>query len=97
MVNDYVPGFNTSVMLFDVGARPEIWKHFTPEVAARIDGDQDWVALMAPDAALWPAGWCVPFRLRAAVAPPPETKVVVFSGRPNPHEYPAEWVRTYWR
>jgi hypothetical protein len=97
MDNDYVPGFNTSVMLFEVGARADIWKSFTPETVFRVDGDQDWVALTAPDAELWPAGWCVPYRLRAAQAVPPETKVVVFSGRPNPDEYPAEWIREMWR
>jgi hypothetical protein len=97
MDNDYVPTFNTSVMLFDIGAHTSLWTDFTPEVAAGLGGDQDWVALMVPDAALWPAGWCVPFRLRAAIAPPPEAKIVVFSGRPNPDEYPAEWIRDYWR
>lgn len=97
MDNDYVPGFNTSVMLFEVGARTDIWKKFSPDVAQRIEGDQDWVALMAPDAHLWPAGWCVPYRLRAAQAVPHGSKVVVFSGRPNPDEYPAEWIRQYWR
>lgn len=97
MDNDYVPGFNSSVMLFTVGARAEIWTGFSPETTKHIQGDQDWVALAAPDAELWPDGWCVPFRLRAAIAPPPETKVVVFSGRPNPDEYPAEWVRALWR
>jgi hypothetical protein len=54
------------------------------------------MALTIPDAELWPFGWCVPYRLRAVEAPPSETKVVVFSGRPNPHEYPAEWIRDYW-
>ena len=97
MDNDYVPGFNSSVMLFEVGARAEIWNAFSPAAAARIDGDQDWVALTAPDAELWPNGWCVPYRLRAAIAPPAETKVVVFSGRPNPDEYPATWIRALWR
>ena len=97
MDNDYVPGFNSSVMLFTVGARTEIWTGFSPETTTNIQGDQDWIALMAPDAELWPASWCVPFRLRAAIAPPPETKVVVFSGRPNPDEYPAEWIRALWR
>ena len=96
MDNDYVPGFNSSVMLFEVCAQPDVWRRFSVEETAHIGGDQDWMALMVPDAELWPDGWCVPYRLRAAAQPPPETKVVVFSGRPNPHEYPAEWIRNYW-
>jgi Flp pilus assembly protein TadD len=97
MDNDYVPGFNSSVMLFEAGARPGIFDDFSGRDMARLDGDQDWIALKAPDAELWPHLWCVPYRLRAAVAPPAETKVVVFSGRPNPGDYPAPWVRELWR
>ena len=97
MDNDYVPGFNSSVMLFDVGVRPDILTEFARQETAHIQGDQDWLALMAPDADLWPHGWCVPYRLRAAAALPPDAKVVVFSGRPNPDEYPAPWIRDLWR
>jgi Tfp pilus assembly protein PilF len=96
MDNDYVPGFNSSVMLFEAGARPEIFENFSEAEMARLDGDQDWIALQAPDAELWPHLWCVPYRLRAAVAPPADSKVVAFSGRPNPADYPAEWVRELW-
>lgn len=97
MDNDYVPGFNSSVMLFEAGARPEIFSDFGAAEMARLDGDQDWIALRAPGAELWPHLWCVPFRLRAAKAPSSETKVVVFSGRPNPGDDPAPWIRDYWR
>jgi len=97
MDNDYVPGFNSSVMLFDVGAQPHVWTDFTPQIAESLKGDQDWMALQIPEADLWPDDWCVVYRLRAVEAPPADTKVVVFSGRPNPHEYPAEWIRDYWR
>jgi Flp pilus assembly protein TadD len=97
MDNDYVPGFNSSVMLFEAGARSKIFEDFSEADMERLDGDQDWIALKAPDAELWPHLWCVPYRLRAAIAPPAETKVVAFSGRPNPSDYPAEWVRELWR
>lgn len=96
MDNDYVPGFNSSVMLFDVGAQPHVWSRFADREGKYLDGDQDWMALMIPDAAVWPDDWCVPYRLRAAEAPPHDTKVVIFSGRPNPDEYPAPWIRDYW-
>jgi len=96
MDNDYVPGFNSSVMLFEAGAHPEIFADFNEAEMARLDGDQDWIALKVPGAELWPHLWCVPYRLRAAVAPPNGTKVVVFSGRPNPADYPAPWVRELW-
>lgn len=96
MDNGYVPGFNSSVMLFDVGAQPHVWQQFSVAETERIDGDQDWMALTIPDAELWPDAWCVTYRLRAAEGPPRDTKVVVFSGRPNPDEYPAAWIRDYW-
>ena len=95
--NDYVPGFTSSVMLFEVGARPEIWRTFTPETAQRIAGDQDWIALTAPDAELWPEPWCVMYRLRAAQTLPHDAKLVVFSGRPVPADLPAPWVADYWK
>ena len=96
MDNGYVPGFNTSVFLLKTGSRPDIWANFSPTIADDYDGDQDWVAVMAPDAELWPDMWCVPYRLRAVQKPPAMTKVVVFSGRPNPEDYPSEWIRTSW-
>jgi len=96
MDNDYVPGFNTSVFLLKTGSRPEIRDDFNADVMEKYDGDQDWVATMAPDAELWPPMWCVPFRLRAAQSVPENTKVVAFSGRPNPGDYPANWISDYW-
>ncbi len=96
MDNGYVPGFNSSVMLFDVGAQAYVWQQFSVAETERIEGDQDWMALTIPDAELWPEEWCVTYRLRAAEGPPRDTKVVVFSGRPNPDEYPAPWIRDYW-
>ena len=96
MDNDYMPGFNTSVFLLKTGSRPEIRNSFTQSIANQYQGDQDWVAIMAPDAELWPFIWCVPYRLRAVMAPPPMTKVVVFSGHPNPEDYPSDWVYSYW-
>lgn len=96
MDNDYVPGCNTSVVLFERGSRPEIWNNFSPEISAEFGGDQDWVALNVPDADLWPGGWCVPYRLRAAKIPPSDCRIVCFSGRPNPEDYPAPWIRDYW-
>ena len=97
MDNDYVPGFNTSVFLLKTGSRPDVRANFSQAIADEYDGDQDWVAVTAPDAELWPDMWCVPYRLRAVQRPPAITKVVVFSGRPNPEDYPSEWIRTLWR
>lgn len=97
MDNDYVPGFNSSVFLLKTGSRAELWDRFSAANTDAFDGDQDWVAVHAPDAELWPDGWCVPYRLRAAKAPPATAKVVCFSGRPNPAEYPAPWITDYWK
>jgi len=97
MDNDYVPGFNTSVVLFEAGSYPKIWEDFTPDIAAKTGGDQDWVSLCVPEADLWPDGWCVPYRLRAVQGPPEDAKVVAFCGRPNPSEYPAPWIADLWK
>jgi hypothetical protein len=96
MDNGYVPGFSSAVMSFEVGAHAHIWNDFTPEAARRCDGDQDWLGLQAPYADVWPEGWCVPYRLRAAEGPGTDCKVVVFANRPRPADDPAPWIRDYW-
>ena len=54
--NPYTPSFNSSIMRFKTGARPDIWTDFSEKIAKRLPGDQDWLAIKVPDADLWPEG-----------------------------------------
>ncbi len=95
--NEYSIGFSTTAFLLKLGSRPEIWDEFTPDIAERLRGDQDWAGLMVPDALTWPLDWCVDYRLKAAQTIPNGAKLVCFGDTPNPADYPAPWVREYWR
>ncbi len=95
--NEYSIGFSTTAFLLKVGSRPELWEEFTPDIASRLRGDQDWAGLMAPDAETWPLDWCVDYRLKAAQNIPENAKLVCFGDTPNPADYPAPWVQEYWR
>lgn len=90
--------FNSSVFLLAVGARPEVWNQFDPERdTAAYHGDQDWITRKGKPADLWPAEWCVSYRLAAQVSPPAGAKVVCFHGRPKPHEVGSgSWVKENW-
>ena len=79
MDNDYVPGFNVGV--FIKAAPGRTFSEFSQVIANEYDGDQDWVAVMAPDAELWPNMWCVPYRQGAKY----HNKVVVRGS--NPEDY----------
>ena len=41
--NPYTPSFNSSIMRFKTGARPDIWTDFSEKIAKRLPGDQDWL------------------------------------------------------
>ena len=94
--NPYTPSFNSSIMRFKTGARPDIWTDFSEKIAKRLPGDQDWLAIKVPDADLWPEGWCVLFRLHATQSVPQAARAVCFSWRPNPDDYPAGWIKDFW-
>jgi len=95
--NEYSIGFSTTAFLLKVGSRPELWDQFTPDIAGRLRGDQDWAGLMAPDAETWPLDWCVDYRLKAAQTIPENAKLVCFGDTPNPADYPVPWVQEHWR
>lgn len=69
--------FNSSVMVFDGGTQTQLYTKWTPDVAARLSGDQDHCALQAPDASAMPRSW---FPRLSEVGPPPfgpDVKVIL--------------------
>lgn len=95
-VNCYAPSFSSSIMRFKNGVRPDIWTDFTDADAARLPGDEDWIASKVPDADIFPESWCTIYRLHAVHGVPEGAKVVSFGGKPNPDDYPAPWIKDYW-
>jgi hypothetical protein len=116
---------NSSVYRFEVGAHPEILSEFEAsfeEIKARHRNEQEYLssALMEKNALVyWPDHWCRSFK-RHCLKPlsffiardteiPEDARVIVFHGKPDPHEAiigvsgkwyrrfkPATWISDHW-
>lgn len=49
--------FNSSVMVWDGGTQTDLYTQWTPTVAARLSGDQDWIGERKPAAGAMPREW----------------------------------------
>lgn len=76
--------FNSSVMAWDGGTQKHLFAAWTPAVADRLSGDQDWCAERCPMAAGMPRAWFP--RLSEVRQPPfaPDVKVIL-SKHPKNH------------
>ena len=52
-----VKRFNSSVMSFEGGAHADLFEDWSPAVAARLWGDQDWIGERCPGATAMPQEW----------------------------------------
>lgn len=90
---------NTSVYKWVVGEHTDIFETYQKDplaVHARFRASQQYVSAMIPDKLYWPAEWCVSFKhslmpsfpLNWLKTPalPSETRIVAFTGRPDPDE-----------
>ena len=119
------PG-NSSVFRFESGRSGEVLDRFMAERdhalgQHRTEVDQRYLTeALGPGKAWWPAEWVVSFK-RHCIPPfprnlltpprlPPKARIVVFHGRPNPHEAvagyrgrphrncrPTPWIAEHWR
>lgn len=80
--------YNSSMVLIEAGAMPEVWNGFRKEIAGHIDGDQDWVStVVGPDCPYWDESHGV-YRLGRTDTPgsgvdgllPDNARVVFFPG-----------------
>jgi hypothetical protein len=63
-----VKRFNSSVMVWDVAWPLQVFTRWTPAVAERLWGDQDWIGEVCPEAQTMPAAWFP--RLSQCLCPP---------------------------
>lgn len=72
-----VKRFNSSVMVWDAETVPPLLVRWTPDVAKRLHGDQDFIGEQCPTAATFPATWFP--RLSEIEGPPfpPDVKVIL--------------------
>ena len=98
----FVPGFNSSVMLFDRAFAAPVYHRFRRSDADRLVGDQDWLEECMPGIDSFPRG---PIRLYKSLEPDLKSpglaqtgaKIVTFPTVPKPHQVPHGWVEDYWR
>jgi hypothetical protein len=91
---------NSSVMLWRLGECAEVWTDWTPAVAEALHGDQCWIwRRLDGRIAEFPAELVRSYKYdcREAGVPPAGCRVVVFHGKPDPHEVRADWVAERWR
>lgn len=90
--------FNSSVMVWSVGAVESLYDDFTGDVVDRLWGDQDWIGEHTPDAATMPLAWFPRLSELRDRQPGPDAKVVLVK-KPKTHIaadlYP--WVKQAWR
>lgn len=106
---------NTTVYRFPVGRMTWVYERFVADPEhwiAKYRIEQRYISRETDDMVFWPKGWCVSFKhslmprwpLNFLMPPslPPETKLVAFTGKPDPDEardgiWPTEaaWKRLY--
>lgn len=91
-----LPGYNSSVMVWDHGEHSDAWAKFAASTAMeRLPGDQDWLTEIG-GWDLLPRDWCVSYRGSALDGPPSGAKVICFHGEPKPHQVTG-WVENVWK
>lgn len=88
--------YGNAVMVWDAGEHEDIYKKYTPAVAKRLRGDNEWMFELGGWPAL-PKGMNVSYRYHAIARPPAGAVTVSMHGKPKCHEITAGWVPQYWR
>lgn len=83
--------FNTSVMTFDAGIYHDVFARFTSSVAARLWGDQDWLAELHPEASTMPEAWFPRLSSIGASGVVPADAQVILSKKPKNVEAAKQW------
>jgi hypothetical protein len=106
---------NTSVYRFKVGSHPYLFHELMkdPErVLGKFPNSQTYISRTIREMTYWPAEWCVSFKhsllprwplnFFVSAPLPPDTRVVCFTGKPDPDEardgrWPAAWYKKIYK
>ena len=106
---------NTSVYRFKVGSHPYLYDDLQAkpeEILALYRNEQTYLSPIITEKAFWPVDWCVSFKHSLMprwpmnffkVTPlPPRTKIVAFTGKPDPDEardghWEAKWYKKVYK
>ena len=92
-----VKRFNSSVMVWDAGVNTQLWDDWTPAVAKRLHGDQDYIGEQMPGADTMPISWFPRLSELNGQPPKADAKVVLCKVPKNVEAaklYP--WVAEAW-
>lgn len=92
-----VKRYNSSVMRFVPSRKTAIlWEAWTPGVARRLWGDQDWIGECLPDQPMMPLEW---FPRISEIRKPVQNAKIVLMKRPKNHVAAEQlaWVREMWQ
>lgn len=89
--------FNSSVMAWDAGTQTDLYTCWTPDVAMRLSGDQDFIGETRPNAVTWPRVWFPRLSKLGGQRPPGHAKVVLCKVPKNADAAKLHpWVREAW-
>jgi hypothetical protein len=77
-------------MVWDGGTHTDLYTSWTPDVARRLSGDQDWIGERLPDAHAMPREW-FPRLSELAGAPPATPARIVLAKVPKNHIAAERW------
>lgn len=92
-------GYGSALMSIAPEAAPHVWTRFTPEAAAGLHGDQDWIEAQIVNGDRWQdlvPGLIGSYKADGLQASPKGFAVCCFHGTPKPHEVDG-WVTEAWR
>lgn len=104
--------WNSSVFSFEIGTYTYVWDRFALNFdnnTKTAGGDQRWLLRHIPkdEITTWPEEWCRSFKYECADGLPDGSKMIIFHGKPDPHEakkctlrgkfIESPWIDQYWR
>jgi|TARA_Y100000310_G_scaffold155220_1_gene154696 lipopolysaccharide biosynthesis glycosyltransferase len=93
------PTYNSSIMIWEMGKWNKIYTKFKPSDMVRLKGDQDLISEVLDESEVNTFGKIDVQSYKAnklAEKFNPQTKIVVFHGKPKPHQVDG-WVNNYWK
>lgn len=94
---------NSSAMSWNFGAHTYLWERFKidiPKHTSRMHGDQDFIHLNAVNREWWPDNWVISYKWeyqKGKLYDSNQTKMLVFHGKPKPHEIDDIALQDMWR
>lgn len=91
--------YNSSIMRWNMDLVPELYNSYINDFNKnkKYAGDQDFITNKIKNVVFWPEEWVKSFKINKCFDQiPDQSKIIVFHGKPNPHEVNYGWVKNFW-